>query len=114
MNSHSLQCDTNKVAHEAACNMLLESIIHPNIRRIRADLKAMMEAMAAITKSHIQFCQSNGSSMSLPANSAWMREVEATHNHATHRAQDALADIGDPDLEVAVPQTPAIKKATLM
>ena len=70
-----------------------------------------MEAMAAVTKAHVQFCQSNGSSVSLAANSAWMR---AAHNYATHQAQDALVEISDPDLEVPVPQTPAIKKAKLM
>ena len=37
MNSHSLQRDTNKVAHEAAFNRLLKSIGHANIMRIRVD-----------------------------------------------------------------------------
>ena len=53
MNSHSLKRDTNKIGYEAACNRLLESIGHATIMRIRADLKAMMEAMAADTKAQV-------------------------------------------------------------
>ena len=74
----------------------------------------MMEAMAAVTKAHVQFCQSNGSSVFLGANYAWMREVKAAHNYTTHQAQDALVESGHPDLEVPVPQTPAIKKAKMI
>ena len=114
MNSHSLQRDTNKVTHEAACNRLLESIPHKNIKRLRADLKATMETMVTVTKAHLQFCHSNGSLMSLPSNVAWIREVKTAHNHANHHAQSALIEIGDPDVETPVPQTPAIKKAKLM
>ena len=114
MNSHSLQCDTNKVTHEAACNRLLKSIPHENIMRLRADLKATMEAMANVTKAHFQFCHSNSSSVSLPSNVTWIREVETAHDHATHHAQSAVIEIGDPDVETPVPQTLAIKKAKLM
>ena len=64
MSSHSLQRDTNKVTHGAACRRLLELIVNTNIMRIRVDLKA--------TKAHVQFCQSNGSFVSLAVNSAWM------------------------------------------
>ena len=61
MNSHSLWCNTNKVAHDAACNRLLGLLGYENIMRIRADLKTTMEAMEAVTKAHGQFCHSNGS-----------------------------------------------------
>ena len=47
-------------------------------------------------------------------NSAWMREVKATHNHATYRAQDTLVEIGDPDSEAPIPQTLLMKKAKLV
>ena len=43
-----------------------------------------------------------------------MREIKAVHNNATQRPQAALIEIGDPELEVPVPQTAAIKKANLL
>ena len=85
--------------------------------RIRVDLKEPMEgleAMATVTKAHVQLCHSNSSSVSLAANTTWMREVETVHNYTTYQAQNALIEIGDPDLEVPLPQTPGIKKAKLM
>ena len=43
-----------------------------------------------------------------------MREIEGFHNNTTHRSKAALIAIGDPELEVPVPQTMAIKKAKLL
>ena len=89
MNTYSLPRNMNKVVHEATCRRLLESVGTENCRRIQMDLKAKMEAMAAVSKAHVRFCQSTKSLVSAGENSALMREVEVTHNHATHPSLEA-------------------------
>ena len=60
------------------------------------DLKTTLEAMAAISKAHIEFCQATKSVVSSNANSAWIWKVEVTHKQATHQAHQAdLGDLGD-------------------
>ena len=114
MNTYSLPHDMNKVFHEAAFRRLLESSDTDNSRRILLDLKTTMEAMAAVSKAHVQFCQSTKSLVSLRENSAWMREVKVTHNHATHRAQEVLAELGDPGSEAPVLQNLATRKTMMI
>ena len=67
-----------------------------------------MEAMANVTKAHIQLCQSNGGLVSLPLNVAWIREVKTAHDHTTPHTQSILIEIVNPDKETPVPQAPAI------
>ena len=92
MNTHSLQRDTNRVTHEAACRRLLESFDADLlvVRSIQMDLKGTLEAMAAVARAHVEYVQAIKSLVASPENSAGMREIKVLHSQATHRAGDVL------------------------